>query len=119
MDSGIIPRKILSMKGWLFPRFPPTLGHMLIRIFFFLIEKNNIELVVSERFTISVGVKLSFPESRKMLLFQALSSKVYVKQMFHYLADPKLIQLIFESLSSDFSVIPPTSFNLIYGFIVV
>ena len=54
-----------------------------------------------------------------MLLFQVLSSKVYVKQMFYYLADPELIKLIFESLSSDFSVIPPTSFNLIYGFIVV
>ena len=107
------------MKGWLFPRFPPTLGHhMLIRIIF-LLEKNNIKLFVSERFTISVRVKLSFPESRKILLFQALSCKVYVKQLFYYLASPKLIWLIFESLSSDFSVIPPTSFNLIYGFIVI
>lgn len=105
MDSGGIILGKQSMKAWLFPRFPPTLGHhMLIRIFF-LLEKNNIKFFVSESFTISVRVKLSFPESRKVFLFQALLCKEYVKQMFFYLASPKLIQLIFESLSSGFSVI--------------
>lgn len=60
-------------------------------------------------------MKRSFPEPRKMFLFQALSCKTYVKQMFYCLADPKSIHPILGSLCSDCSVIS-SPFNLIYSF---
>ena len=53
-----------------------------------------------------------------MFLFQALSCKTYVKQMFYCLADPKSIHPILGSLCSDCSVIS-SPFNLIYSFIVI